>query len=152
MSLHSYLADDCSLPVPPGFRDRTTHVLEWKTPEGDSVVLVLHREMIPEDPLPGDPQPFDLDRFVADQVKEYPSKFAGYREERDEVASADAGFRMRRKAFRWKSENDVLYHHQVFVLTGDRVIVLTAAAKAKHRAAVDEVLSTALADFRARGE
>ncbi len=32
---------------------------------------------------------------------------------------------------------DVLYHNQAFVLAADRIIVLTAAAKARHREAVD---------------
>lgn len=152
MSVQLYYTDDCSIPVPTGFIDRTTNVLEWKTESGDSVALVIHRE-VRSPPVSEDDSPdTELERYVARETRQYPTKFAGLHMERDELASSESGFPMRRKAFRWKHEHDVLYHHQAFVLTADRIIVLTAAAKARHREAVDGLMDDVLSSFRARGE
>lgn len=152
MNDHSYFADDCTISVPAGFHDRSTNVLEWKTEEGDSLVLAIHRELLPPAAPEKKAPEFDLERFVAAQTKDYPAKFAGLRVERDEVAGSDAGFHMRRKAFRWQNKTEVLYHHQAFVLAGDRVIVLTAACKARHREAIDLLMDSVLANFRVRGD
>ncbi len=47
MSTQQYYTDDCTIPVPTGFRDRSTNVLEWKTEDGDSIALVIHRDQLP---------------------------------------------------------------------------------------------------------
>jgi hypothetical protein len=151
VSVRTYYMDDCTIPVPAGFLDRTANVLEWKTAEEDSLALLIQREPLAR--LGAEEAPAAaLQHYVSTQTKDYPSRFAGFCLERDEVAASDAGFEMRRKAFRWTSQEDVLYHHQAFVLVGEKVIVLTAAAKARHRAAVDTLLDGALADFRVRGD
>jgi len=145
MSAGAYWMDDCTIQVPPGYRDRTSHTLEWKTPEGDAVALIIQRDLLP----PG--APADLQRYVAGQTADYPARFAGFHLELDEASDSDAAFPMRRKAFRWCKDQDVLYHHQAFVLAGDRIIVLTAAAKAAHRESVDALIDDALRSFAARG-
>jgi hypothetical protein len=153
MSVHAFYMDDCTLSVPEGFRDRTTNVLEWKTPENDTVVLIVQREPLPR---PDPARPFTpeagLAQYVTAQTKDNASRFAGFRMERDEVAAGDWGFHIHRKAFRWRKDEDVLYHHQAFVLARDRFIVLTGAAKALHRASVDVLLDDVLASFRIRGD
>jgi len=145
MSLHAYLMDDCTIHVPSGFRDRTQHTLEWQTGEGDAIALVIQRE-----PVPGAPAAFDLQRYTAAQTRDYPRSFAGFHLERDETRGDDGGFPMCRKAFRWHKDQDVLYHHQAFILLGDTLVVLTAAAKAAHRELVDALLDDALQSFAAR--
>lgn len=154
MSAHLYYADDCTLTVPAGFRDRTTNLLEWKTPEGDSIALAIQRDPLPAPPTEEAlPPAAALEQYVADQTRSYPTQFAGFRLERDEVTAGDAGgFEMRRKAFRWKNGEDVLYHHQAFVIVGEKILVLTSAAKARHRAAVDHLVENALNDLRVRGD
>lgn len=152
MSMQQYYTDDCTIPVPSGFMDRTTNVLEWKTEEGDSVALVIHRAPRPPRELAPESDVSELEGYVAAETKDYTAKFAGLHMERDDVTSSDAGFPMRRKAFRWRNEKEVLYHNQAFVLTADRFVVLTAAAKARHREAVDFMMDNALASFRARGD
>lgn len=152
MSTQPYCTDDCTIVLPTGFRDRSTNVLEWKTEDGESIALVIHRAELPmHDPEEG-PTAALLDEYVARETREYGSKFAGMRMERDDTSHGDSGFPMRRKAFRWKGEHDVLYHNQAFVLTADRIIVFTAASKAKHRDAVDFLVDDALASFRVRGD
>lgn len=152
MSAQQYYTDDCTIPVPAGFRDRSTNVLEWKTADGDSVALVIHRDELPlhepEDRASG----ALLDQYVTRETRGYATKFPGLHMERDDVTTADSGFHMRRKAFRWRNEKDVLYHNQAFVLAGERIIVFTAAAKARHREAVDFLMDDALANFRMRGD
>jgi len=148
VSLHTYCMDDCTIHVPSGFRDRTNHVLEWKTPEGDAVALVLQRDA-PGEPPAGAPS-IDLPRYVADQTRDYPIRFAGFHLERDEASDHGSGFPMCRKAFRWRKEQDVLYHHQAFVQVGDGFVVITAAAKAAHRESVDALLDDVLESFAAR--
>jgi hypothetical protein len=154
VSAHLYYADDCTLTVPAGFRDRTTNLLEWKTPEGDSIALAIQREPLPaRPPEEALPPAAVLQQYVDEQTRTYPTQFAGFRLERDEVAAGDGGgFEMRRKAFRWKNGEDVLYHHQAFVIIGERILVLTAAAKARHRNAVDHLVEEALNDLRVRGD
>jgi hypothetical protein len=152
MTTHPYYTDDCTLPVPAGFIDRSTNVLEWKLTDGDSVALVIHREQLPALAPEAPASEVDLNRFVEVQTRDYVSKFPGMRLERDEAASGDSSFPMRRKSFRWQHQNDVLYHHQVFVLTGERVIVFTAAGKARHRDTVDSLIDNALAGFRVRSD
>jgi hypothetical protein len=163
--------DDATIPVPEGYRDRTAHVLEWTLEDGEKLVLVVNRELLPPDgaapPASGDhaghshgapPSPrttgegTPFDRYVAAQTKVYPSQFAGFRLERDEVATGESPFEMRRKVFRWRHEQDVLYHHQVFVLLGDNVLGLTGSAKARNRDAVDRLVGEALAGLKVRGE
>lgn len=152
MSSQQYYTDDCTIPVPSGFRDRSTNVLEWKTPEGDSIALVIHRAELPlHDPAEG-PTADLLEHYVREETKQYGTKFAGLHWERDDAAHGESGFPMRRKAFRWRNDFDVLYHNQVFILTADRIIVLTAASKAKHREAVDFLMDEALTSFRVRGD
>src|SRR5262249_38867503 len=154
-----------------GFRDRSAHVLEWMLEDGEKLVLVVQREPLPPDGVPAIPPAHPdhaghshgaasspqasgggslFDRYVAAQTKVYPSQFSGYRLERDEVATGESPFEMRRKVFRWRHEQDVLYHHQVFVLVGDDVLGLTGSAKARNRDAVDRLVVEALAGLRVR--
>jgi hypothetical protein len=148
MSDHTYYMDDCTLAVPAGFVDRTMNALEWPLEGGDRLGLVVQRERLPPDPA----DPAALDRYVAAQVKAYPAQFAGFHLERDEAADSDSAYDLRRKTFRWRHEQGVLYHHQIFVRVGASVLVLTATAKARHREAVDRLVDEALAGLRARGE
>jgi hypothetical protein len=145
MSGHAYWMDDCSIEVPEGYRDRTSHTLEWKTPEGDALALIVQRDLLPPGERP------DLQKYVASQTGDYAARFAGFSLERDDASSSDSAFPMRRKAFRWHKDHEVFYHHQAFVLAADRIVVLTAAAKAAHRGAVDALLEDALSTFAARG-
>jgi hypothetical protein len=150
----TYFMDDFTLELPEGFRDRSTHLLEWKTDDGDSVVLVAQREKLPGvDDSDESPPAVLLEQYVADQIKSYPSQFAGYRQESGEAAVSEGGsLAMRRIAFRWKKEQDVLYHHQAFVLSGKHVLVLTGAGRASHRDQVDRLLKEALDHLRVRGD
>lgn len=153
MSDYAYFTDHCTISVPQGFRDRSMNLLEWTTPEGDSIALAIQREKLPGvEPSEVAPTEADLARYVAQQVKGYPAQFAAFHLERDEVATGDWRFPMHRKAFRWRKEQDVLYHHQVFMLVGEHVVVLTGASKARHRDAVDVLIEDALRSFRVRGE
>jgi hypothetical protein len=148
VSKHVYYTDDCTMQVPVGFGDLTTHALQWTTPEDDAIALTIHRQQIPLQPEGG--PPFDLHRWVIEQTQDYPRSFLGFRMEREEVASGDARLPMRRLAFRWNHEGDVVYHHQVFVLAHDRIIMLIGSAKARHREAIDALVDGAVADFRIR--
>jgi hypothetical protein len=152
MSSRVYYMDDCNVTLPDGFRDRTAHALEYKTEEGDSIALVFQREPLPglgKDP--GADRARALDRYVEATTQGYPSRFVGLRFERDEVAGGDpGGLEMRRKTFRHKQGDDVLYQHQAFVLAGDAVLVVTAGSKARHRTLVDQLVDQTLGSLRFR--
>jgi hypothetical protein len=143
--------DDCTITVPPGFRDRTLNALEWTLDGDDRVGLVVQREQLLHPDGEDAPRPGALERFVADQTRDYPTRFAGFHLDNEDVAASDVGLEMRRKAFRWRHEQEVLYHHQAFVLAGFTVIVFTCSAKARHREAVDRMLHEVLAELRVRG-
>jgi hypothetical protein len=179
MSARTYYMDDASIALPGGFIDRSSNILEWPLAGGDKLALVVQRERLPpggvvpaaaphshshgphgsEERAPhavagGDGGASDghaFDRYVADQTRVYPTQFSGFTLERDEAAVGGAAFEMRRKVFRWRYEQDVLYHNQVFVLLGSDVLVMTGSAKARHRDAVDEVVDGAVAALRMRG-
>lgn len=150
MTSHTYYMDDASMAVPTGFIDRTAHLLEWSVDGGGKVALVVNREELPKVTASEAPAGA-FDRYVTSQTKVYPSQFAGFHLERDEATAADSSFDMRRKVFRWRHEQDVIYHNQVFVLVGPDVLVFTASAKAADRDVVDRVLDGALASLRVRG-
>lgn len=143
MTRHHYLMDDCSMLVPEGFRDLTSHTLSWPMPDGSMAALVVQRET-----RPGGPP--ELSSFVEDQTRDYPLRFSGFLLETNEVASGEAAFPMHRKAFRWHSDPDVLYHHQAFILVDATIVVITAAAKAAHRDAIDALLGEVLESFGVR--
>lgn len=139
-----FYTDEAIIPVPPGFTDRTTNVLEWKTPEGDPIAMVIHRQVLtPADPE-GEVMVADFDAYVANETKDYATRFAGLRTEREDDATPDTAMPVRRRAFRYRHEEKVLYECQAFVLLGRRVIVLTAAAKAIHRESVDRLIDEAV--------
>ena len=160
MSARIYYMDDCKIGVPAGFRDRTVNVLEWDTEDGEKVGLVIQREPVPDLGVAGASGASGeagapaavLSAYVAAQTQEYPAQFAGYHLERDEVAAAGVPFEIQRRAFRWKHEQHVLYHHQAFLLVGSTFIVLSGSGKARHREAIDRLLDQILADFHARGD
>jgi hypothetical protein len=143
MSIHHYLMDDCSIEVPDGFRDLTAHALSWELADGSLGALLIQRE-----PKPADLS--DLGKYVDEQTHDYPTRFAGFHLESREVATEDSPFPMARQAFRWHGGADVFYHHQAFVLRGATVLVFTAAAKAPHRQAIDEMLDLVLKSFAVR--
>jgi hypothetical protein len=166
VSVRIYYMDDATLTVPAGYRDHTTHVLEWALEGGDKIALVIQRDRLPkagqEARSPGghshahaagedEAHAGAFARYVAGQTRGYPAQFAGFHLERDEVLDG-ASFEMRCKVFRWRHEQDVLYHNQVFLLLGPDVLVLTGSSKALHRDAVDRLVDEALAGLRARGE
>jgi hypothetical protein len=142
--------DDGTFTVPAGFRDRTVNALEWRTPDGEKLALIVQRE--PLVPRPDEEPSATLERHVATQTKSYPAQFTGYHVERSEVSAPDSAFEVRRLAFRWLNEQDLLYHHQAFVRMGERVLVLTSAAKARYRDAVDSLIDGALNDLRMRAD
>jgi hypothetical protein len=178
VSARTYYMDDASIVVPSGYRDRTAHVLEWVLDDGDKISLIVQREPLrpaaapdpghgghahavspdaPDAPVsPDAPVAADdalaLDRYVAAQTKVYPTQFSGFHLERSEAATSASGLEMRRKVFRRRQDQDVLYHNQVFILLGADVLGLTASAKALHRQAVDRLADEALAGLRIRGE
>ncbi len=144
---HGRLHDHAAL----GFRDRTVNALEWTLEGGDRVGLVVQREQLPRPEGEAAPRPGALERFVAEQTRDYPTRFSGFHLDNEEVTAADSSFEMRRKAFRWRHEQEVLYHHQAFVLADFTVLVFTTSAKARHREAVDRLLHEVLAELRVRG-
>lgn len=144
--------DECSIRLPDDYRDRTVNAVEWKTPEGDRIVLMIQRDPAPAGPADALPNEV-LEAYVAAQTREYPKRFAGYRLERDEAASGDTrGLALVRRAFRSSKDHDTLYHHQAFILAGHVILVLTAAAQARHRERVDAVIDEALGDIHFRAD
>lgn len=151
MSTRRFYMDDCTIPLPAGFRDRTVHVLEWQMEDGESIALVVQREALPASSDGEEAPEAAFARFVEGEVRDYPSQFDGFHRERDETA-VGSGFEMRRIAFRWRKEREVLYHHQAFVLVGEGAVLFTGSSKALHRDAVDRLLEEALAGLRVRGD
>jgi hypothetical protein len=134
--------DDCVVTLPPGFVDRTINVLEWQAPGGEPVVLAVQRERLLTD--------LAFDDYVDLETKGYPSKFGGFKQERDDSQELPSGIQVRRKSFRWKRERDVVYNHQAFVHAGESVIVFTASAKAQDRDEVDRLIDDALGTIKFR--
>ncbi len=137
-----YHMDDAVLELPPGFIDRSVHVLEWRTPDGEAVVLVTQRE-----PLPGTRPLAD---YVAQETKDYATRFEGYRAEEPPRDGAETALEALHRTFRWKRNEDVLYNHQVFVAAPPVVLVMTVTGKAAHREDVDRLVGRALADLKFR--
>ena len=149
-SPRSYFTDDVAFSLPDGFRDRTVQLLEWTTPTHEIISLDVSRELLPrrhpDEPLSRD----DLERYFDAETRGHPTQFAGLRTERDEHGVTTGGVAFHRKAFRWKKGTEARYHHQVFALLGDRVMVLTGSASAELRGTVDVVIDRALKDLRRR--
>ena len=150
MSVHTYCMDDCRIPVPTGFRDLTVNALEWSTEDGDKIGLVIQR--MPLSSVDPEKSSLVLATYVEEQTKDYAVQFEGFCLERDEKAEGGVPFEIQRKAFRWRYEQHVLYHHQAFVLLETGVVVLTGTGKARHREAIDHLLDEVLADFQVRGD
>jgi hypothetical protein len=136
-----YLMDDCRLTLPDGFVDRSAHMLEWRTEEGDRLALVVQREA-----LPGGSS---LDDYVASAAKGLAARFIGIHVERDETLDL-RGLPLRRRTFRHKHEQEVLYQYHAFVQAGGTVLVFTGAGKARHRDRVDYIVDAALARLEFR--
>jgi hypothetical protein len=151
VTVHTYYMDDGAISVPTGFVDRTVNALEWPLEGGDKLALVVQRHPRPR-AAEGEPPAHVLEHYVTSETRIYPAQFTGYHVEKDEASGGGSAFEMRRLAFRWLNDQEVLYHHQVFALVGEVVLVLTCAAKARHREAVDRLLDVALADLRGRGD
>lgn len=149
MMTKPYYTDEAILPLPPGFEDRSTNILEWKTPEGDKIALVINRQELLTQVPAGEPVTEDFDALVVQQTKGYATAFAGLLMEREDEGPAEVAFPVRRKAFRFRHETDVLYQCQAYVLLGRRVVVLTAASKAAHREAVDSLVENMLTGLKA---
>src|SRR5690606_23367698 len=118
------------------FVDRSMHALEWKAADGERIGLLLHRQLLEPDTLEGDARIQAFDAFVIRETKDYTKRFPGLRWERQDDETPDAAMPVRRRAFRFKHDDSVLYQCQAFMLLGHKVVVMTAAAKAIHR---DEV-------------
>ncbi len=111
-------------------------------------MLALTREPVPTPLFPTDP-PFDLDAYVAAQVKSYPAQFPGYRLELEE-SSRPNGVEIRRKGFRWTREYDVVYHQQVFALAPPIVLLFSVAGKAANRSRVDAIVEEIVENIQFR--
>jgi hypothetical protein len=151
VSLRTYYMDDATIAVPPGFVDRSVNVLEWPLEGGGKIMLVVQRERLPGS-AGGDLPQGALSRYASAQTKDYPAQFAGFSLERDEVTSDGSGLEMRRMAFRWRREQEVLYHQQVFILAGADVLLVTASSNAEHREAVDRLTEDVITALRIRAE
>jgi hypothetical protein len=152
MSMRTYYMDDCTIPIPSGFQDGTVNTLEWSMEGGDRIALLVQRDRLPRATPDDDTGTDALDRYVDRQTRGYPARFTGFHLERDDAAISEGGLAMRRKVFRWRHEQGVLYHHQIFVAVGDTVVVLTGSAKARHREAVDGLIGEAIGGLRIREE
>lgn len=139
-----YRMDDWVVPIPTGFTDRSINVLEWRLEDStDKLALVVQREYVPTGTK--------LDKYVKKETKNYPSKFLGYRLERDDAhEGAVPGSQVCHNAFRYKKDNDVIYTHQAFVLLGVQIVLLTGTAKATFKSTVDEVVDEAVNGLKLR--
>lgn len=142
-----YYTDEALIPVPPGFIDRSTNVLEWTTPDGERLALVIHRQLL-EGAESEAERIGAFDALVEQETKDYAVRFAGLRKEREDDETPDAAMPVRRRAFRFRHEDKVIYQCQAFVLLGRRVLVLTGAGGAKHREAVDRMVDDAVAGLK----
>ncbi len=150
MTAQTYYMDDCTFVVPAGFRDHTVNALDWPTEDGGRVALVVQRQALPHPAEDVAPRPGALERFVEAQTRDYGTRFEGFHKDREEVTSGESGLEMRRLAFRWRHEREVLYHHQAFVLVGWTVLVLSCTGKARHSESVDRLMNEVLAELRVR--
>jgi hypothetical protein len=141
--------DEGVVSLPRGFRDRSVQMLEWTVDNSSSLVLVIQRERLGAGGVAGSPA--TLDAYVASETRDYPTRFLGYRLEETEYPDPfDGAYPIARRVFRWKNERDVLYNHQVFVLSAPLVLVFTVTAKAVHRERADKLVKDALVDLRFR--
>jgi hypothetical protein len=139
-----YHFDEGVLTLPRGFRDRSTHTLEWPIDNSSSVVLVIQRERLGWG---------TFDDFFRQETREYGAEFLGFRVEETEYPDPFEGsLPIRRMVFRYKGERDVLYHHQVFVFSAPLVLVFTAKATVIHRERADRIMKEALSGLRFREE
>jgi len=137
-----YHFDEGVLSLPRGFKDRSTHTLEWAIDSANTLVLVLQRERLGWG---------TFDDFVNRETHEYASDFLGFRAEPTEFPDPfDGKLPLRRIVFRYKGDHEVLYHHQAFVFSAPLVLVFTVKAKAEHRGRADQLMKEALADLRFR--
>lgn len=137
-----YHFDEGVVSLPRGFLDRSTQTLEWGVDGAAPVVLVIQRERLGWG---------TFEDFVRMETRDYPSEFLGYRAEEVDADDPFGGaLPLRRFAFRYKGDHDVLYHHQVFVFRAPLVLVFTVKATAEHRARADALLREALAELRFR--
>ena len=147
MTDRRYYTDEAILPVPPGFVDRSTNILEWTSPEGAKLALLVHRHALePADVLPSPVAAFDA--YVHRETKDYPVRLAGFRLDREDDESPDAAMPVRRRGYRFRHEEKVIYQCQAFILLGPRILVLTAASEARLRDEVDRMVDEAIAGLK----
>ena len=141
MSHLDYHMNECVLRVPAGFVDRSVNILEWTLASGEKLALIVQRQHVD--------QGVSLEAIVEEETREYAAKFVAYHLDRDEV-EAEGPVAVRRKVFRFKKEQDVFHNHQLFILDGAQLILVSASARAHHRGDVDQVVDECLAGLRLR--
>ncbi len=137
MSDYTYHLDEAVIRVPEGFLDRTMNVLEWVTPEGERVVLVIQRELSPA-----------LDEYVEQQIAEYPSRFSGYRlvtaQKRGDGPPAIE------LAIRSRSDAGAMHHQQLFITIEQGVLIATATGKVAAADMCEKLIAELYASFQVR--
>lgn len=132
--------DDCEIQVPEGFKDRSVNLMEWQTEGGGNVILSISR-----DSLEG-----DFRTYVDRETRDLPSRYRGFKVERDDVIELQGGFVAARKAFRWNKEADVVYNQLAFVDVRPLLLLVTITAKARDRELADQLFDDVLRKFRIR--
>jgi hypothetical protein len=135
-----YHLDECTLALPEGFIDRSTHILEWAGPSGGKLALVVQRQAAGSD---------NLEEIVAQQMRTYASELLAYRAGHTEVVVQD-GIPIVHTTFRWKSDEFPIYQHQAFLLDQGVVLAFTVTGRVEEREAVDALMERALSGLRLR--
>lgn len=138
-----YLTADAAFALPPGFADRSVNIFEWAIgTSGDRLGLVLQRDRV---------KTKDLEAYVAKETKPYATRFDGYKLDGEEMVESSIAEAFH-KRFRFKKDGDIVFMHQVFVLTGDRILLFTATAKAAHRETVEALVAELMGSLDLREE
>lgn len=137
-----YHMDECVIPVPDGYRDRTTHVLEWPLDAGHNLILTVSRDTLP----PG----AGFEEYVQRETKGLSGRYRGFKLDRDESGTLAGGLAIARKTFRWSQEAKVVYNHLAFANAGALIVLFVATARAADREVADRLVDDALAELRFR--
>lgn len=132
--------DDLVCSVPQGYRDDSTHALQWPAEDGSRIALLVQRDTTRERPK--------LEAMHQLALAEYKKRLPMLHMETE--PTLDLALPHRLAAIRWKREDDVVYQLQLFIELSDRNVIATFSARALYRDAVDDMAREFATSLRIR--
>jgi hypothetical protein len=136
----AFFTDELQCDLPPGFIDRSTHLLEWKL-EDDTVSIAIQRDLSTKRLSPEAMN----ERALAEYARRFPHYLA------ESVEPIDLSLDHAIAAFRWKREGRTVFQIQCYLELGDRLLVVTVTGLARSRSGVEDLFREFVRSIELRG-